>query len=138
MGPTPRLHRWREALRPRRVPLQRNAPGSLVHFLGFYVELLQEIGEAAHGEDAGQNATNPRSKDIAVNETGGDPGAETEWTSEQFADSAAKSSAFGAFFPLTRAPFSFDFGERRAKRARHFVLGNDPAQFLGSERKQGK
>ena len=63
--------------------------GSLVHFLGFYVELLQEIGEAAHGEDAGQNATDPRSKDIAVNETGGDPGAETEWTSEQFADSAA-------------------------------------------------
>ena len=67
----------------------RNAPGSLVHFLGFYVELLQEIGEAAHGEDAGQNATDPRSKDIAVNETGGDPGAETEWTGEQFADSAA-------------------------------------------------
>ena len=63
--------------------------GSLVHFLGFYVELLQEIGEAAHGEDAGQNATDPRSKDIAVNETGGDPGAETEWTGEKFADSAA-------------------------------------------------
>ena len=32
--------------------------------------------------------------------------------------------------------FSFYFGKRRAKGARHFVLGNDAAQFLGGESKQ--
>ena len=114
------------------------AKRSLVHFLRFYVELLQEIGETAHGEDAGQRATDPRSKDITVNETGCDPGAETEWTGEQFPDSAAQSPALGAFFHFTRAAFPFYFGERRAKRARHFVLGNDTAQFLGGESKQDK
>jgi hypothetical protein len=63
--------------------------GSLIQILGFYIELLQEIGEAAHGEDASQRATDPRNKYIAVNETRCDPGAEAKWTGEEFADGAA-------------------------------------------------
>jgi|SRR5436305_175562 hypothetical protein len=68
---------------------RRDFVGSLIKVLGFYIELLQEIGDATHGEDASQRATDPRNKYIAVNETGCDPGAEAKWTGEQFADSAA-------------------------------------------------
>jgi hypothetical protein len=56
--------------------------------LRFYVELLQEIGEALTAKMLA-NVRRSADKDIAINETGCDPGAETEWTSEQFADSAA-------------------------------------------------
>ena len=72
-----------------RTESDRDLAGSLIQVLGFYIELLQEIGEAAHGEDASQRATDPRNKYIAVNETGCDPGAEAKWTGKQFADSAA-------------------------------------------------
>ena len=107
-----------------------------VHFLSFYVELLQEIGEAADGEDARQRASDPRAENVPVNETGGDPGTETEWTGEQFANGASQTMAFRAFFHFAGTAFTFYFGKRRAKGARHFVLRNDAAQFLSGESKQ--
>ena len=111
-------------------------PGSLIHFLGFDVELLQEIGEAAHGEDGCEAAGGAWSKDVAVDEPGCDPGAETEWAGEQFANSTAQAATLGAFFYFPGAAFPFHFREWCAKRARHFVLGDDPAQFLGGESKE--
>src|SRR3954467_100615 len=91
---------------------------------------LEEVGEGQGGEDGGDEAGQSRREEKADGKGGYHPEAEAVRADQHFADRLAGAGPARALFEFRGAALALVPRERRSQRARHLVLGDQPADLV--------
>src|SRR3954462_8183055 len=105
-------------------------------FLGGVVGDLEEVGDRQRREQRGDEAGHPRGEQEPDREGGDHPEPEAEGADQELADRLPYPGPARTLLQLGRPALAFELGERRPQRARHLVLGEEAAEFVGGGAEQ--